>query len=321
MIKTLFFDIGETILDTGSQMDALMEVHRNVLEDFGFPISQNEYRQLDDTMTRSFVPSAMHAITWHFAKPDKGLHDDITGKIRSHYDEIRQIETRLYPAVDRLLEMLADDFTLGLAGNAPASVLKSLDRFGVLRWFTHTDVSGSIGIKKPDQRFFETILANADTTATEAIMIGDRLDKDIIPARQIGMHTVWIRWGRYRIMEPRTPDEIPDATVADVRKVLVITSKGKHLYRAGCGYAPSFLRLALAFHVFPFLRRRCVRNRPCQFFGCRRNGRRHRIFHRTPTGAAGGFVFALRHRLAPFYWGGFAMYPRFAFSLRKPPNV
>lgn len=50
-------------------------------------------------------------------------------------------------------------------------------------------------------------------------MIGDRLDNDIIPARQIGMKTIWIRWGRYSIMEPRTPDEIPDATVTDVREV------------------------------------------------------------------------------------------------------
>ena len=134
-------------------------------------------------------------------------------------DEIRQIESRLYPGVDVLLEMLAGDFTLGLAGNAPASVLKSLDGFDVLRWFTHTDVSGSIGINKPNHRFFETILANADTTATEAIMIGDRLDNDIIPAKRIGMKTIWLRWGRYRIMEPRMPDEIPDATVTDVREV------------------------------------------------------------------------------------------------------
>ena len=220
MITTLFFDIGETILDAGSQMDALMEVHRNVLEDFGFSISQDEYRQLDDRMIRAFVPSAMHAITWHFAKPNVSLYHEITGELRSHYDEIRQIESRLYPGVDGLLETLAGDFTLGLAGNAPVSAPKSLDGLGVLRWFTHTDVSGRIGIKKPDHRFFETILANARTSASEAAMIGDRLDNDIIPAKRIGMKTIWIRWGRYRVMDPRTPDEIPDATVADVCEIL-----------------------------------------------------------------------------------------------------
>ena len=219
MITTLFFDIGETILDAEAQQEALAEVHRKVLGDFGFPLTRDEYRRLDEEKIRSFVPSAMHAVTWHFAKPDVSLHNDITDELRSHYDEIRQIESRLYPGVDGLLEELAGAYTLGLAGNAPASVRELLEELGVLHWFTHTDVSGSIGIKKPDHRFFETILANADTRASEAIMIGDRLDNDIIPVRRIGMKTIWIRWGRYRIMEPRTPDEIPDATVVDVRNL------------------------------------------------------------------------------------------------------
>ena len=220
MISTLFFDVGETILDAEAQMDALAEVHRKVLGNFGFPLTRDEYRRLDDEKIRSFVPSAMHAVTWHFARPDVSLHNGITGKLRAHYDAIRQIESRLYPGVDGLLKKLADEYTLGLAANAPASITTLLEELGVLHWFTHTDVSGSIGIKKPDQRFFETILANAGTKASESIMIGDRLDNDIIPAKRIGMKTIWIRWGRYSIMEPRTPDEMPDATVAEVCEVL-----------------------------------------------------------------------------------------------------
>lgn len=59
-----------------------------------------------------------------------------------------------------------------------------------------------------------------DASASDSVMIGDRLDNDIIPAKRIGMKTIWIRWGRYSVMEPRTPDEVPDATLGDVREVL-----------------------------------------------------------------------------------------------------
>ena len=31
--------------------------------------------------------------------------------------------------------------------------------------------------------------------ASQAVMIGDRLDNDIFPAKSIGMHTVWIKSG------------------------------------------------------------------------------------------------------------------------------
>ncbi len=42
-------------------------------------------------------------------------------------------------------------------------------------------------------------------------MVGDRIDKDIIPARMTGMKTVLVRTGIHRDQQPRTPAEIPDA--------------------------------------------------------------------------------------------------------------
>ena len=91
-----------------------------------------------------------------------------------------------------------------------------LENLGVLRWFSHREVSGTFGIKKPDNRFFRTILDRAGFTPSEAIMIGDRLDNDIIPAKKLGLRTIWFRQGRYATLEPRVPDEIPDVTINDL---------------------------------------------------------------------------------------------------------
>lgn len=219
MISVLLFDIGETILDAVGQQDALMEAHRTVLDKFGFELSVEEYSRLDSEKISQFVPSAMHAITWHFAKPDVHLFNKITKEVRSYYPEIRSLGCRLYPGADTVLEQLAGQYTLALAGNAPASITDVLDELGVLRWFRHTDVSGSIGIKKPDERFFRTILVRAGFAPSEGIMIGDRLDNDIIPAKQVGLRTVWMRQGRYAALEPRVPDELPDETITDLEEL------------------------------------------------------------------------------------------------------
>ena len=50
-------------------------------------------------------------------------------------------------------------------------------------------------------------------------MIGDRLDNDILPAKRLGLRTVWFRQGRYAALEPRVPDELPDATVSDIESL------------------------------------------------------------------------------------------------------
>ena len=219
MISVLLFDIGETLLDAVGQQDALMAAHRTVLERFGFELSVEEYSRLDSEKISQFVPSAMHAITWHFAGSDVRLFNEITREVRSHYSEIRSLGCRLYPGAEAVLEQLACEYTLALAGNAPADIVDVLDDLGVLRWFRHTDVSGSLGIKKPDERFFRTILDRAGFAPSEAIMIGDRLDNDIIPAKQVGLRTVWMRRGRYAALEPRVPDELPDEAIFDLEEL------------------------------------------------------------------------------------------------------
>lgn len=59
----------------------------------------------------------------------------------------------------------------------------------------------------------------AGLPAAECIAVGDRLDRDIAPAKARGMATVRFRTGRYRRQQPRTPEETPDAEVTDVAEL------------------------------------------------------------------------------------------------------
>ena len=54
----------------------------------------------------------------------------------------------------------------------------------------------------------------------ECIMVGDRIDNDVVPAKLLGMRTVLIRTGRHREQQPRSWDEIPDFEVEDVTGIL-----------------------------------------------------------------------------------------------------
>lgn len=53
-------------------------------------------------------------------------------------------------------------------------------------------------------------------------MIGDRLDNDIMPAKEAGMKTVWIRQGFGGLAKPKTPQETPDFTVDTLQELLKI---------------------------------------------------------------------------------------------------
>ena len=51
-------------------------------------------------------------------------------------------------------------------------------------------------------------------------MIGDRLDNDVAPAKQLGMKTVWVRQGFAKYKKVNNESENPTATVESVSEVL-----------------------------------------------------------------------------------------------------
>ncbi len=54
---------------------------------------------------------------------------------------------------------------------------------------------------------------------TECILVGDRIDADIAPAKAAGMATIQFRSGRWRRQRPRSEAETPDAVVTDVAEL------------------------------------------------------------------------------------------------------
>jgi ribonucleotide monophosphatase NagD (HAD superfamily) len=50
-------------------------------------------------------------------------------------------------------------------------------------------------------------------------MVGDRIDKDIIPAKMVGMKTIRVKTGIHKNQKPRIPEEIPDLTVNEIEEI------------------------------------------------------------------------------------------------------
>jgi FMN phosphatase YigB (HAD superfamily) len=115
---------------------------------------------------------------------------------------------QLRPGIDDLLRKLRElDLRLGLVADHPERMREPLERAGI-------------------NRLFEQLGASAAGTAealgvapAACIMVGDRLDTDIAPAKALGMATIRFRTGRHRRQKPRSAVDAPDAEVADVTEL------------------------------------------------------------------------------------------------------
>lgn len=96
----------------------------------------------------------------------------------------------LYFDTLNMLKELSIRYKLGIIPNQEAGLDKRLEVFGIRKYFSLVVSSSDVGFSKPDERIFAFALEKSGCFPSETVMIGDRLDNDIIPAKHVGMHTV-----------------------------------------------------------------------------------------------------------------------------------
>jgi len=62
----------------------------------------------------------------------------------------------------------------------------------------------------------------ANCTADESVMVGDRLDNDIIPAKALGMKTVWLKNGLAKYQSSELGEGFADYQISSLTELLQI---------------------------------------------------------------------------------------------------
>jgi putative hydrolase of the HAD superfamily len=89
---------------------------------------------------------------------------------------------------DALRDLDERGFTLIAASNGNAA----LERLPIAARFAHLHFAEAVGVSKPDPGFFAAALEITGGTPEQAVSVGDRLENDYLPARELGMHAVLV---------------------------------------------------------------------------------------------------------------------------------
>ncbi len=92
-----------------------------------------------------------------------------------------------------LLAALHERHRLAVVSNFYGNLPVVLAQCGFDRFIDAAVDSSAAGIFKPDAGIFMIALRELGVAARDAAMVGDSLDKDLAPARRLGMRTVWLR--------------------------------------------------------------------------------------------------------------------------------
>lgn len=120
-----------------------------------------------------------------------------------------------------LLKRLRPLYRLGVISNFYGNVA-SLCREAALA--DSLDVildSAETGVSKPDPEIFRIALKKLDLAPAQAIFIGDSYERDIAPARQLGMKTIWLKGPKPRIPENAEPADLEISSLMELGSIVL----------------------------------------------------------------------------------------------------
>jgi FMN phosphatase YigB (HAD superfamily) len=112
-------------------------------------------------------------------------------------------------------------YKIGILGQYGIDFRNFLEDKNILKYFTYKEIQYDYKTTKPDPRYYVEILNKCKCKAGENIMVGDRIDKDIIPAKMVGMKTIRIKTGIHKNQEARIPEEIADIIVNKLEEIKI----------------------------------------------------------------------------------------------------
>ena len=174
-IKWIFFDIGSTLVDETEAYD-----HRviDMIKETNITFSDFDSKRIE--LAKEGFDGNSEAIKFFNLK-----------KTPWHSEDEKPFDDAL-----EILELLKiRGYNLGVIANQVMGASQRLEAWGMLKYFDVVASSAELGVAKPNKLIFEKAFELVGCQPENAVMVGDRLDNDIIPAKSLGMKTVWIRKG------------------------------------------------------------------------------------------------------------------------------
>ena len=205
--KVLFFDVGYTLVDENAVWERRCREQSATVEAKKLGLTAADIYHEIETASVSRKPQFRTVID------------------KYHFKEVAPYRTeleKLYPDAPAVIKALSEKYELGIIANQLEGLKERLKAFGLLEHFKYIISSWDVKVMKPDIRIFKHALDKANCIPQDACMIGDRLDNDILPAKSLGMKTVWIRQGFGALQKPLSESEEPDFTVNELSELLDI---------------------------------------------------------------------------------------------------
>ena len=188
MIKLIIFDLWQTL----AYLDIDYSAISKMLECTGAKIQKEMFVKIfEDSIQTKKWDSKFEAYSNLCKKMGlKSTKDNINLLIKIR--DRAEAETKLFSHTIPMLKQLKEqNYRIGLLSNSSVFAVKQIKKkTNLLDYIDYPVFSFDVNVIKPNKKIFEEMLQITNCKPKEAIMIGDKLNDDIIPSKSLEMNAI-----------------------------------------------------------------------------------------------------------------------------------
>lgn len=212
-IRAIVFDMDNTLFDL---VEAKREACRKVTEYIGI----NDGMELFNYFLREEVGFEDVNCIADYLRDRNKFEKSVFKDCQDIYETVKLENLELYNGVRETLENLKlKGLNLAIVSDANEKNVKSrLEHTGLDKFF-HTTVSRDrTGRTKPEPHSIISALKDLEVNPEMAMIVGDSLDRDITPGKELGMITAHAKYGDKNTLDKRNSK--PDVTLEKISDLL-----------------------------------------------------------------------------------------------------
>lgn len=209
-IRGVIFDLGSTLIRFDGDWPILLQDSLDLLidqlQEDGLDFDRSDFRSAFECALEAYdhqrqsnqlersTASLLQETLSTFGHEE--ISPDILRRGLKRFYSVSETHWRPMPALHAVLDELQEEGRmLGLISNAgdAENVQRLIDKAEIRDYFDPIIISAAIGIRKPDPILFEMVLDQWQVNPESIVMIGDRLEADILGAQNTGIHQIWLK--------------------------------------------------------------------------------------------------------------------------------
>ncbi len=226
MLKAIVFDLDNTLVDFMAMKRVAVDAGIDAMLDAGIELERSEIKSRIDEIYRT------RGIEYQQVFDDLifGIFQRIDHRILAAgiiaYRRSREAALKPYPHVTAtLMALLKRGVKLAVLSDAPSrEAWLRLCHVNLHHIISLAVTFDDTGERKPSPKPFRKVLELLEVEPSEALMVGDWADRDIVGAKSVGMRTAFARYGDTF----NTKDHGADYDLTDISELLKIVDDHRH---------------------------------------------------------------------------------------------